>query len=168
MSCSSTITSPTLMPTRNSMRFCGGVPAFLSVIPRWTSTAQRTPSTTLGNSARKPSPVFLTIRPRCSAIFGSTSSRRCAFSVSCVPSSSTLISREYPAKSAARRHGLSGGKVCLTKSTAKTAAALASRWMASGLSSGSTSPRQAGYMPPPPPPPSPSPCSGLIPLSSGE
>jgi hypothetical protein len=30
--------------------------------------------TTLGNSARKPSPVFLTMRARCSWIFGSTSS----------------------------------------------------------------------------------------------
>jgi hypothetical protein len=36
--------------------------------------------------ARKPSPVFLTTRPRCSAIFGSIRSRRCAFSRSCVPS----------------------------------------------------------------------------------
>jgi hypothetical protein len=38
------------------------------------STAQRTASTTLANSAKKPSPVFLTIRPRCSAIFGLTNS----------------------------------------------------------------------------------------------
>ena len=32
-----------------------------------------------------PSPVFFTIRPRCSSIFGSTSSRRWAWSRSCVP-----------------------------------------------------------------------------------
>src|SRR5215471_12772516 len=47
---------------------------------RWTSTAHRTASTTLTNSAKKPSPVFLTIRPRYSAIFGLTSSPRWAFS----------------------------------------------------------------------------------------
>ena len=41
-------------------------------------------------------------RPRCSAIFGSTSWRRCAFRRSSVPSSSAPISREYPATSAAR------------------------------------------------------------------
>jgi hypothetical protein len=29
------------------------------------------------NSAKKPSPIFLTIRPWCSAIFGLTNSRRC-------------------------------------------------------------------------------------------
>src|SRR6516165_7207076 len=45
----------------------------------------------------KPSPVFFTIRPRCSAIFGSIRSRRWAFSRSCVPSSSAPMSREYPA-----------------------------------------------------------------------
>lgn len=37
-----------------------------------------TASTTLLNSASIPSPVFLTIRPRCSAILGSTSARRWA------------------------------------------------------------------------------------------
>jgi adenylate cyclase len=42
------------------------------------------------------------MRPRCSSIFGSTSSRRWAWSRSCVPSSSWPIRREYPATSAAR------------------------------------------------------------------
>ena len=51
-----------------------------SAIPRCTSTAHRTASTTLLNSASSPSPVFLTIRPRYSAILGSTSSRRCYWS----------------------------------------------------------------------------------------
>jgi dTDP-4-dehydrorhamnose 3,5-epimerase len=46
-------------------------------MPRCISTGQRTASSTLGNSPRKPSPVFFTIRPRCSLIFGSTSSPRC-------------------------------------------------------------------------------------------
>ena len=55
-----------------------GTPAFRSAIPRCTSTAQRTASTTLANSTSSPSPVVLTMRPRCSAIFGSLSSRRIA------------------------------------------------------------------------------------------
>jgi hypothetical protein len=38
---------------------------------RWISTAQRTASTTLANSTSRPSPVVLTMRPRCSAILGS-------------------------------------------------------------------------------------------------
>ena len=60
---------------RNSMRCSVAArPALRSAIPRCTSTAQRTASTTLANSTSKPSPVVLTIRPRCSAIFGSISS----------------------------------------------------------------------------------------------
>jgi hypothetical protein len=49
----------------------------------------------------KPSPVVLTMRPRCSVIFGSISSARIALSRLRVPSSSVPISREYPATSAA-------------------------------------------------------------------
>jgi pimeloyl-ACP methyl ester carboxylesterase len=41
-----------------------------------TRTAQRIAPTTLLNSASSPSPVFLTTRPRCSAIFGSTRERK--------------------------------------------------------------------------------------------
>jgi len=63
MSYSSTITSPRLIPIRKVMRPFSGVFALRSAIPRWTSAAHRTASTTLGNSARKPSPVFFTIRP---------------------------------------------------------------------------------------------------------
>jgi hypothetical protein len=48
-----------------------------SAIARCTSNAQRTASTTLANSANRPSPVFFTVRPLCSLIFGSTNSRRC-------------------------------------------------------------------------------------------
>src|SRR6516162_2422601 len=62
--------------------------------PSCTSTAQRTASTTLENSISNPSPVVLTIRPRCSLTFGSPSSRRIAFSAASVPSSSSPISRE--------------------------------------------------------------------------
>jgi len=79
-----------------------GMSASRSTIARWISTAQRTASTTLGNSTSTPSPVSLTMRPRCFLIFGSVSSRRCAFSRSSVPSSSAPIIREYPATSAAR------------------------------------------------------------------
>src|SRR5215472_3574707 len=102
MSPASTITSPRLIPTRNSIRLSGGIAALRSAIPCCTSTPQRTASTTLGNSASIPSPVFFTMRPRCSLILGSTSSRKCALRRACVPSSSIPIKREYPATSAAR------------------------------------------------------------------
>ena len=64
--------------------------------------AQRNASTTLENSTSKPSPVVLTMRPRCSVIFGSISSARIDLSRLRVPSSSAPISREYPATSAAK------------------------------------------------------------------
>jgi hypothetical protein len=41
------------------MRLSAGTPAFRSAISRCTSTAQRTASTTLANSTRRPSPVVL-------------------------------------------------------------------------------------------------------------
>src|SRR5216684_1084515 len=49
--------------------------------------------TTLLNSASSPSPVFLTTRPRCSAILGSTRVRRWSWSWTCVPSSSRPVNR---------------------------------------------------------------------------
>ena len=67
--------SPSFIPTRKVMRLSSGVSVLRSIIPRWISTAQCTASTTLGNSASSPSPVFFTTRPWCSEIFGSTSSR---------------------------------------------------------------------------------------------
>ena len=47
-----------------------------------------------GNSASSPSPVVLKTRPPCSAISGSTTSRRSARSRASVPASSAPISRE--------------------------------------------------------------------------
>ena len=41
--------------------------------------------TALGNSAKKPSPVFFTIRPPCSEIAGMTPSARSAVNFACVP-----------------------------------------------------------------------------------
>jgi hypothetical protein len=79
-----------------------GSSALRSAIPRWTSRAHRTASTTLLNSANIPSPVFLTTRPRCWAILGSTRERRWSWSWVCVPSSSRPVNRLYPATSAAR------------------------------------------------------------------
>ena len=76
------------------------------------------------------------------------------------------VSGEDGGEAADRGHGSPGGKVRLTKCSLKPAAALASRWL-DGLSSGSTSPHQAGCIPPSPPP-SPPPCPGLIPLLSDE
>jgi DNA-binding CsgD family transcriptional regulator len=58
----------------------GTLAALRSVIARCSSTAQRTASTTLANSTSSPSPVVLTMRPRCSSILGSPNSRRIAFS----------------------------------------------------------------------------------------
>jgi hypothetical protein len=63
-----------------------------SPMPRWISTAQRTASTTLLNSASSPSPVFLTTRPLCSAIFGWITMPRWSRSRRCVPSSSRPVS----------------------------------------------------------------------------
>src|SRR6516225_1627719 len=60
----------------------------------WISAAHRTASTTLPNSTSIPSPVFLTVWPWCSLTLGSTSSRRCVFRRSCVPSASSPINRE--------------------------------------------------------------------------
>src|SRR5262245_13193088 len=57
---------------------------------------------TLANSANIPSPITLTIRPRCSFIFGSMTVPQSAFHCERVPSSSASTSRLYPAISAAR------------------------------------------------------------------
>jgi hypothetical protein len=43
-----------------------------SSILHWISIAQRTASATLENSDKNPSPVFFSVRPLCSLIFGST------------------------------------------------------------------------------------------------
>ena len=61
-------------------RSLGGTPALRSAIARCTSTAQRTASTTLANSTSTPSPVVLTMRPRCSAILRIDQLARQAFS----------------------------------------------------------------------------------------
>ena len=59
-------------------------------------------STTVANSTSIPSPVVLTIRPRCTAILGSISLRRYALRRARVPFSSAPIRREQPATSEAR------------------------------------------------------------------
>src|SRR5260370_140313 len=61
---SSTTTSPTLMPTRNSIRRSGGSGALVLAKAVCISAAQRRASTTLANSTSNPSPVVLTRRPR--------------------------------------------------------------------------------------------------------
>jgi hypothetical protein len=70
-------------------------------MPIWTSTAPRTASTALENSTSMPSPVVLTIRPRCLAMVGSRRVFLTAFSRAKVPSSSAPMRRLYPATSAA-------------------------------------------------------------------
>src|SRR5262249_14898683 len=158
---------------------------------------QRTASTTLGNSARKPSPVVLTIRPRCAATSGSISSRRCPRSRSCVPSSSAPIKREYPATSAARiavrrrteAIRVGQGKVTPTRNPPNPAPAVApggpghprARTPVVSRAGRDHHPALfartedrpccaslAGYILPPPPPPFPPPCSGMLLLFAGE
>src|SRR6516165_1546034 len=102
MSPSSWMTSPRLMPIRKRIRSGSGRLTLRSAIPCWTTTAQRTASTTEANSIRMPSPVVLKMRPPCWAISGSISSRRSLFRTARVPSSSALISREYSTTSAQR------------------------------------------------------------------
>src|SRR6266536_17162 len=82
------------MPMRSSIRLSCGTSVFCSATPRWISSAHRTASTTLANSARAPSPVFLTMRPRWSVILGSKSFFLRAFSCASVPSSSIPIKRQ--------------------------------------------------------------------------
>ena len=95
----SSTTSPTCMPTRNSMRRSGGRPALRSTIPFCTSIAQRTASTTLRNSTIPPSPVRFTTRPLCTAIVGSIRSLRSARSRARIRSSSEPASLLYPTTS---------------------------------------------------------------------
>jgi hypothetical protein len=102
MSPSCSTTSPTLIPTLNSSRRSLAMSALRSTMPACTSTAQRTASTALANSAKNPSPVVFTMRPRCEAIEGSSSSRRWQLRLRSVSSSSAPINRLYPATSAAR------------------------------------------------------------------
>jgi dimethylglycine dehydrogenase len=83
-----------LMPTRNSSRLSLGKSALCSNTAICVSTAARTASTTLGNSANMPSPMSLTMRPWCSAILGSVMSARRALRVASVPSSSARMRRE--------------------------------------------------------------------------
>jgi hypothetical protein len=62
--------SPRFTPIRNVIRSSSGVPALRSTMLRCNATAQETASINLGNSIRMPSPVVLTMRPRCSLILG--------------------------------------------------------------------------------------------------
>ena len=67
---------PRFMPMRNSSRWPRGVPTFQVRMASWKVTANQTARVALGNSARNPSPVCLTIRAPCSAIPGSMMFRR--------------------------------------------------------------------------------------------
>ena len=69
----------------------GHITDLARVVSHWAQEARS--ASNLANSTSRPSPMVLTIRPRCSTILGSISSRRCAFSRARVPSSSAPISR---------------------------------------------------------------------------
>jgi synaptic vesicle membrane protein VAT-1 len=89
-----TITSPILTPTWKEMRLSSASLIVSSLMRVRNCKAARTASTALGNSAKKPSPVFFTMRPPCSAITGSIAPDRSAVKRACVASSSLCISRE--------------------------------------------------------------------------
>ena len=67
--------------------------AFNSATACWNSTAARSASTALANSAKTPSPVSLTMRPPFLAREGSRQSPRHFFNRSSVPASSRPMSR---------------------------------------------------------------------------
>ncbi len=90
----STMMSPTSMPTRNKRRRFSGTADALLTTASWNSSAQRTASTALANSAMKPSPVLLTIRPACRRTEGWTNPTMVELKVACVASSSSCIRRE--------------------------------------------------------------------------
>ena len=116
MSRPSMMMSPRLIPIRNSMRRSRHT-ALRSAISRCTSTAQRTASTTLANSTSSPSPVVLTMRPRCSLIFGSASSRA-------APSArkGAFLIRPHQPRIASDIGGENGGELAFeTRSVAKAA-----------------------------------------------
>ena len=85
MSSPSAITSPRLIPMRSSSRSSAGNEALRAASARWIAMAQRSDASALPNSARKPSPVVLTMRPPVPAIAGSTTSPRIARSRARVP-----------------------------------------------------------------------------------
>ena len=78
-----------------------GTPALRSTIAFCSSTAQRTASTALRNSAMEPSPVRLTMRPLCMATVGSIRSLRSVRRRASVRSSAPT-SRLYPTTSETR------------------------------------------------------------------
>src|SRR6266851_198681 len=71
----STITSPRLIPMRNSIRRSGGIFSFSALSVVWISTAHWTAFTTLANSASTLSPAELTNLPRCCSMRESISLR---------------------------------------------------------------------------------------------
>ena len=74
MSSASTQMSPMLMPMRNATRRCAGASANSVANAVCMSSAALTALSTVENSARKPSPVSLTMRPRWRATVGSMTS----------------------------------------------------------------------------------------------
>src|SRR6202035_341128 len=62
----------------------GHITDLARVVSHWAQEARS--ASNLANSTSRPSPMVLTIRPRCSTILGSISSRRSAFSRARVPS----------------------------------------------------------------------------------
>ncbi len=70
----STITSPILIPTRKAMRVSSNSSIVISLIRVWNCTGPADRFDRAWKLCQNPSPVFLTMRPRCSAIAGWTAS----------------------------------------------------------------------------------------------
>jgi len=102
MSCSSAITSPRLNPDAEPDSALFGYLRLAIIHPALDLDRAAHGVDDTRKFRSKPSPVFFTVRPRCSVIFGSTSCPKCALRRACVPSSSSPMRREYPATSAAR------------------------------------------------------------------
>ena len=98
----SMITSPRLIPIRNTIFGWRTISSDRLSAERCTEMAQFTASITLPNSTMAPSPISLTIRPLWAATAGSKIVCRCRLRAVSVPASSAPISREYPTTSAAR------------------------------------------------------------------
>ena len=79
---------------RNTIRRSAGVSSWATATAFWSATAQATASTTEPNSTIAPSPMSLTMRPRCSASSGSITVSRRPLIVPSVPASSRSTSRE--------------------------------------------------------------------------
>ncbi len=90
------------MPARSRMRSSSGRPSLAAANCACSAIVQVRALTGLANSAMTPSPIVLTMRPRCWSNNGSMMPLRRSFSAASVPASSRSMSLLYPTTSADR------------------------------------------------------------------